>query len=420
MNKIIKDNEVYILKKLAEKVAEISARPIQKERINLWKAMNGLKPERPLVVVYPERAWDELVPEKELVCINPQLRWWELTLRRQIFHSEMIDDDRPIHGNILIPWQIDWGNIGVEIEAVHAAGHGNEAIRWEPPIKTEKDLEKLRYRNIYIDREKTYQIESLANEIFDNLLNVQIYGGIPFWSTGLSKLTQLRGLEQSMIDMYENPKILHSIMSFLCKDRMRVMDQLEEENVLSVNNLTPIEYFIGSGHEGYCDELPMDDFKKHARWKDMWGLGEMQEFSGVGPEHFNEFSLQYQLPILNRFGLTSYGCCEPLDKMYQILKKNIPNLRRLSVTSPYADKKTAADNLEDNLIYAWKPNPTPLATSGVDWDWIEKDISETLDIANGCCLEIVMKSTETFNFDVARPGKWVKTVRAEIEKSTSI
>ena len=94
----------------------------------------------------------------------------------------------------------------------------------------------------------------------------------------------------------------------------------------------------------------------------------MQEFSGVGPEQFWEFSLQYQIPMLRRFGLVSFGCCEPLDAIYDMLIAEIPKLRRLSVTSPYASKELAASKLEDRYIFAWKPNPTPLATDHVDWD----------------------------------------------------
>jgi hypothetical protein len=404
-----------VLRELAYCVSEIASRPIQQERIGLWKAMNALHPIRPLVAIYPERAWSELVSESELVCEDTLLRTWELSLRQTIFHSEHMDDDRPIHGVLMVPWVIDWGTIGVETKTVHADGPGAEAIRWDPPIKTMKDLEKLRFRTLSIDRNETHRRESVAQELFGDIIPVEIYGGLPFWSVGLSQLIQLRGLEQAMIDMYEQPELLHALMRFLRDDRMRVMDVLEKEQVLSVNDKTKIDYFIGSGHEGYTDELPAVDFSGNVRWKDMWGLGEMQEFSGVGPDQFYEFSLQYQVPLLERFGLTSYGCCEPLDRMYGMLKKALPNLRRVSVTSPYADKKTAADSLGTDTVFAWKPNPTPLAMPAVDWDWVEKDMRETIELARGCCLEIVMKSTETFRGDPARVRHWVKLARGLVE-----
>ena len=407
--------ERRILRDLAVQVAEIAALPIQQERIDLWKAINSLRPRRPVVACYPERAWEELVPESEIRCENLLLRAWELALRQTIFHHVYIIDDRPIHGVLLIPWIIDWGSVGVEAKTIHPEGSGPEAIRWDPPIKTMADAKRLTYRELTVHREGTAKRENVATEILGDVIPVEIYGGVPFWSVGLSQLIQLRGLEQAMIDMFEEPEILHIIMTFLRDDRMRVMNFLEKEEVLTINDKTKIDYFIGSGHEGYTDELPAKDFKGVVRWKDMWGLGEMQEFSGVGPDQFYEFSLQYQLPLLKRFGLVSYGCCEPLDQMYDTLRRTIPRLRRVSVTSPYADKRTAAEELGRDIVFAWKPNPTALAMEKVDWEWIEKDTKETLDVARGCCVDIVMKSTETFHGDPSRPGEWVKVARRVAE-----
>ena len=420
MNTVPKPDEQDILRDLADQVSEIAVLPIQHERIRLWMAMNSLNPERPLAAIYPERAWDELIPESELHCEDPLLRIWELSLRRTIFHHEYIHDDRPLHGRLLIPWVIDWGTIGLETKTVHVRSDGPEAVRWEPPIRSMRDVERLRFRKITIDREETSRRIELAESIFGGILPVTVYGGVPFWSVGLSQLMQLRGLEQTMVDMYEEPEITHAIMSFLRDDRIRVMDILEAEGVLSVNHLSPIEYFIGSGHEGYCNELPVEDFDGRVRWNDMWGLGEMQEFSGVGPAQFDEFSLQYQVPLLERFGLVNYGCCEPLDKMYGMLMKRIPRLRRVSVTSPYADKETAADMLGNRVIYAWKPNPTALAMPEVDWAWVENDMRETIEIASGCCLEIIMKSTETFAHDPSRLRKWVDTAYRCIEEQAYV
>lgn len=407
MKQSIKDKEIHMLRELARKVADIASSPVQKERIRLWEAMNSMRPERPLVAIYPERAWKELIPERELFCEHPMLRQWELALRRMRFHHEYICDDRPIHGELLIKWVIDWGSIGVESRVVHSSTDGPEAVRWDPPISSIKDLDRLRFRKVVVDKEVTFRRAALAQEVFDGIIPVTIYGGVPFWSVGVSMLIQLRGLERAMVDMYEQPEIIHAIMSFLRDDRLQAMDTLESERVLSVNDKTPVEYFIGSGHEGYTTELPAQDFRGDVRWKDMWGLGEMQEFSGVGPEQFDEFSLQYQIPILNKFGLVSYGCCEPLDKVYDLLIDNIPHLRRVSVTSPYADKETAAEKLECHAIFAWKPNPAALALPDVDWEWIERDARETLGIACSMPLEIIMKSTETFSRDTSRLRRWV-------------
>jgi len=406
-----------LLRDLAKRVAEIAALPIQQERIRLWKALNALRPERPLVAIYPENAWNELVPPSTLQC-ERGLRGWEMMLRRTIYQHEHIPDDRPLHGDVLVRWEAWPGGIGLSPTTLRPTGDGPQAVKWNPPVKCMADTEKLHVSEVSINREVTERIATQARDLFGDTLNVRIWGGQPFWSVGISQLIYLRGLQEAMLDMYTQPELLHRILAVLRDNQMHFMDVIEKENILSLNNdVTRIEYFMGSGHEGWTDELPADDFTGRVRWKDMWGLGEMQEFSGVGPDQFYEFSLQYQLPMLHRFGLVDYGCCEPLDKMYDMLIREIPKLRRLSVTSPYASKQVAAEKLGNRFVFSWKPNPTPIATAAVDWDWVEKDIRETLDVGRGCCLEMIMKSTETIGNDPERVTRWVELARRLAEES---
>jgi predicted nucleic acid-binding protein len=53
-------------------------------------------------------------------------------------------------------------------------------------------------------------------------------------------------------------------------------------------------------YDVYISEIVIDELK--AVSYNSRSQFEMQEFSGVGPEQFCEFSLQYQLPLLKRFG----------------------------------------------------------------------------------------------------------------------
>ena len=79
------------------------------------------------------------------------------------------------------------------------------------------------------------------------------------------------------------------------------------------------------------------------RTKDCWGFCESQETSTISPRMFAEFILPYQLPILERFGLNCYGCCEPLDNRWKFVE-TIPNLRRVSI-SPWANLSQMAERL---------------------------------------------------------------------------
>ena len=69
-----------------------------------------------------------------------------------------------------------------------------------------------------------------------------------------------------------------------------------------------------------------------------------------------EFAVEHDLKWLERFGLTYYGCCEPLDQKIPILRK-IKNLRKISV-SPWNDSKKIIDAIGSDYVMSRKPNPS--------------------------------------------------------------
>ncbi len=76
--------------------------------------------------------------------------------------------------------------------------------------------------------------------------------------------------------------------------------------------------------------------------------------------------------------------------------------------SPWFDRKTAAAKLGNKYVFSWKPNPTMICGPTVDWDAVEETTRQTLEIARGCCLEMIMKDTHTFHGQPERIGKWVQ------------
>ncbi len=77
-------------------------------------------------------------------------------------------------------------------------------------------------------------------------------------------------------------------------------------------------------------------------------FNDAQEFTLVSPEMHDEFLLQYQLPIMEKFGLVAYGCCEDVTTKIDILRK-IHNLRRIAVT-PRADVARCAQQIQRDYI----------------------------------------------------------------------
>jgi hypothetical protein len=56
----------------------------------------------------------------------------------------------------------------------------------------------------------------------------------------------------------------------------------------------------------------------------------------------------------------------PLDQKFDLILKQLPNLRLVSV-SPWTDREIAAAKFGDRYVYAWKANPALLCGPRVDW-----------------------------------------------------
>jgi len=392
------------LRKLASRVAEIAALPEQKTLRERWYRHNALEPGRPMVLCFPEGSWTELLPQNALQCTDEIARGWEWRLRATIYSFEHFHDDQVVEPVFNVPYVHSFSDWGVSETMV--GGEDRGAYNWIAPLQKLEDREKLRFRELKLDHEATRRRVQLAQETFGDILTVRQRGGF-WWSLGMTwPLIRLRGAQQIFIDMCDNPDWLHSVMAFLRDGTMRELDILEREGVLSLNNEND---YVGSGGLGYTRQLPAPDFDGKVRPCDMWGFAESQELAAVGPAMFDEFALRYQMPILARFGLNCYGCCEPLDAKYEVIKK-IHNLRRVSV-SPFADLERAAEALQHDYIFSWKPHPADLAARTFDPDCVKARVRRTLEVAKGCVLEIILKDTHTCNNQPERFDLWNRAVR---------
>ncbi len=401
----LKSKEIVILRDLAKRVAEIAALPEQDIKRKLWYQHNALKSEKVMVLCFPENGWAELLPDSVLQTKDPLFREMENNLRMNIYMHEHIHDDNVLDNFYDLNYVYERSDYGLTMKKIKSTMETG-SYTWEAPLKDLEDIEKLKPCTITIDQAKTKERIELAQEVFGDILKVRLKGGF-FWGVGLTwKLIDLRGLEQVMIDLSENSEWLHRVMQFLQKNMMQELNFYEKNNLLSLNNDND---YVGSGGLGFTHELPQDDFNGRVRLKDMWGFAEAQPLTGVSPRMLDEFSLQYELPLLARFGLNCYGCCEPLDKKYSLVKK-VPNLRRVSV-SPFADVEIAARELQDKYIFSWKPSPTDMANPHFDERKIREYIQRTLDIAKGCVLEIVLKDLTTVNHDPSRIDRWTSIAK---------
>ena len=186
------------------------------------------------------------------------------------------------------------------------------------------------------------------------------------------------------------------------------LDQYERLGVLALNNGAN---GVGPGGLGFTDELPAKDFDGvHVRARDQWGHATTQIFSLVSPAMHIEFALQYESRFLSRFGLGCYGCCEPLDRKVDIIKRHLPNLRRLSM-SPWVDPARGAEAIGKSLVFSYKPNPAILGGETWDVDYARRQLRDTLEKTRGCVVEVIMKDLHSVRGQPRRMWEWVSMAK---------
>ncbi len=400
-----------VLRELARQVRALALSDDMETRRERWRLHNALAGGRPMVLCFPEGAWEELLPAADCRCAHPVLRGWEHGLRRTLFWWEHIRDDAAIEPTLDVYWHVDAGSYGVEIPKVWGDQRGS--FVWDPPIKDlERDLVKLKPRTFRVDREATRRDLELAHDLVGDLLTPRLRGR-PWWSVGLTQtLAYLIGIEPMMMAMIEHPRALHALMRFLQDDMLRFIEWCEAENLLTAQNEGD---YVGSGGLAYTRDLPGGEGfgARRIPLSALWGFGESQESVGVSPMMFSEFILPYQVPLLARFGLNCYGCCEGLEQRIDHVLAAVPRLRRVSV-APKANQEILAEKLAGRYIFSRKADPVPVCLNADD-AVIRADLRHTLAVAGSQPLEIILKDTHTVEHDPGRITRWVRVALEEVD-----
>jgi len=400
----------HVLQELAERVARIADSPRMKDIRLLWQKHNTLEKTKPVVFCDPENGWNEIITEDQMRCRGRIARRWEMDLRKEIFWGEEMGDDKPVEPYFDLPYTVspdDWG-----METTYHQTDSLGSYVWENPIKDySTDLKKLHSPKFEIDWETTKGCLELAKQIFGPILTVRLKG-IWWWSLGLTlPAATLRGLNNLFYDFVDSPEELKELLSIISKGHRDKLDCLEKDDLLSLNNDGT---YVGSGGFGFTDELPKQDFDGQVRCSDMWGFTDSQETVNVSPEMYEEFIFPHEKPIMDRFGLTCYGCCEPLHSRWHVVKRH-HGLRRVSC-SPWVDLEKMAAFLEDRYIFSMKPNPAPLAVPMIDKESIRKELRRAFEITKGCVVEVIMKDNHTTGKRPENVIDWCRIAKEEAEE----
>ena len=403
-----------ILRALAGEVAEIAALPVQKETQKLYRAVNGLKMIRP-VVLLDELPWNQLNPDGELTtrCEDPYLRGVEMGLRCTLYRWKHCRGDMLVDPFYCLPREIHVSPMGPAVqEHTLAADEGNNIIShyYEDQMADFESLEKLQAPEITVDDALTETRRTLLDSIFGDLLPIRVTGltHAGFY-TPWDDLSRWRGVEPIYIDMIDNPELLHAYMRRFVDLRKDLLRREEEMGLL--DDYMPILHCTA----GLVDDLPGEKTDGRVTRANMWGRGTAQMFASVSPEMHDEFEIEYAKEFFDGFGLLYYGCCEPLHDKIDIVKK-LPNVRKISIT-PWADVRKAAERMGGDFVLSRKPNPAAVAVPVLDEEVVRADILETLKVCreNGTPCEFILKDISSVCHNPENLTRWERVVMETVK-----
>jgi len=406
-----------ILRELAKKVAEIASMPVQKQKKEMWTHINDLQNVNPMVFIY-QIPWHEMNVNNELDLQTTDrfCKGIEIELRRTIYQWVHMRGDMVVEPWISCPLVIHDTGFGITEDYNFIKNNEDSEVlskKHHCQIQNEEDIYKIKMPEITYDKDSTEFNYSMMVDIFDGILEVKKIGVQRVLFAPWDRLVEWWAPEQALMDLILRPKLIHKAMKRLVDAFIYRLDQYESQNLLSLNNLNK---FVGTGGLGYTNDLPQTDYNyKQTRAADLWGYSMAQIFAEVSPDMHDEFALQYEIQWLKRFGLNYYGCCEPLHKKIDILKK-IPNLRKISM-SPWVNVEEGAEAIGDSYIYSCKPNPAILALKTWDLDYARKELVSILEKTSkyGCIVEVIMKDISTVRHQPQRLWEWAR-MASEITK----
>ena len=401
------------LRALAEKQSACAALEVMRQRKQMWFDLNAGRPvPRPPVIVETWTFNRDFMPEGVLKCVSETGRSIEWPLLENLRNFELINDDKVMPDTFDIGWFTEIDSYGFKIErefVADSAGVNTGFHDIHPITDLERDFPMLKPATCRVDRERTLAWKAFLEDLFGDLLPVQIRSGVYGRTMLTDEVVKLMGMESFFMALYDAPDAVHRLMAHLRDNALKVMRWAEVEGLLCVNNGNQTSF--GSSYN-FNTQLAASG---PARLRDMWGASNSQETVGISPEFFHEFCAPYYRDVCEPMGLLYYGCCEPTHSFWEDIRQ-MPHLKKVSINR-WTDQRFMADALRgSDIVFSRKPDPNIL---GVDVTLNEEKwaahIGETIDATRGVLTEIIVRDVYTVHGNLNKVRRAVEIVR---QKST--
>ncbi|NLG25456.1 MAG: hypothetical protein GX558_08880 [Clostridiales bacterium] len=409
---MLTQSDMRVLRDLAAQLAEVAALPAQAERRAMWRALNRLNMQRPMVMI-DQMPWNELAVDDSLTCRVADGYWRsvERDMRQTLYKWRHLPVDMVVNPYLSLPRPIHNTGWGIDIaRETLSLSEGDTAPsqHFDNQIQGMEDVERIQNPIITLDEAREREIIQTAEVLFAGILPFRMTGvcmHLGVWDT----ISQWMGVTDCYIEIMDRPEMIHAMMEKLTRG---LISQIEQMNALKL--------FDVNSHLCHCSHTfgdePWEDDAEPVSGR-AWAFGLAQLFTSVAPEVTDEFEVQYMKRVFPHFHAIYYGCCDRLDDRMEVIAQ-LPKIRKLSC-SPWSDREHFAQTMPDWCVMSNKPTPALLAGSRMDEDQVRADLRRTIKAARAYNrpLEMILKDISTVSRDPARLWRWAEIAMEEVNNA---
>ena len=214
----MQSTDITTLRELATRYAVMAFSEEQDTKRALWRGHNSFKP-GPIPIYVRGIPFHEVPEVRNCTCEDAFYRGYELWFRAMLFQETVGDDYThtpyvTVDAACVYPPAGIWG---VEIKHTAVTEKGGSWM-FDPPLRELDDIEKLIPPHHVIDEAETARRVEKLHDAIGDILPIAVDRAPVYrtWNADIStQLAHLRGLEQTMWDMTDNPEWLHRLLAFM-------------------------------------------------------------------------------------------------------------------------------------------------------------------------------------------------------------
>ena len=389
--------DVAKIRRMAAEIMEYAQSDELEIRRRRWRDANSRRrPDRAPVWCGMAGVSRELFKPETLECTDPECRGVEDVFRRHLYKCWVGDDE------IFDPW---WSVPAVwDCNTEYTFGLPTRislgttdkgGFKYNHPVESLEDYERITVPEYSYNRERTEERMSRMSDLLGDVMPVRRSGSPPLSPNHSVYLEQLRGMEAMLGDLAFRPDLIHRTMAKITEGILGAQRVAEESGVLTENNTAPMTCSDPVG-ERYGDRLGLHN---------LWGAANSQEFQMVSPEMQEEFLLNYQIPCLQQYGATQYGCCEDLSRKIDIVRA-IPNLR-IFVCSYWTDLDALISACGNDYTIMWRQLSAHVMLAD-DLDDERRKMETGAEKLRGLSYQIILREVETLAGHPNRLKEWTE------------